>query len=150
MQTEIRIVAHGSQEYLEALDLRRRVLRWPLGLEYTDEQIAAEAAETHFLAYLDGVCVGSLTMAPQTSGIVKMRQVAVDGDHQGQGIGASLVAASEHWAVEHAHHRIELHARDTAVPFYERLSYGTVGEPFEEVGIPHRKMAKEIGGGGQG
>ena len=35
---------------------------------------------------------------------------------------------------------IALHARESAVPFYLALGYGLVGEPFEEVGIPHRKM----------
>lgn len=146
MQSEIRIVAHGSPEYLEALDLRRRVLRWPLGLEYTDEQIAAEAAEAHFLAFHGRSCVGSLTMARQSGDIVKMRQVAVDEQHQGQGVGASLVKASEHWAEENGYGRVELHARDTAVAFYDRLGYHVVGEPFEEVGIPHRKMVKKIAG----
>ena len=31
---------------------------------------------------------------------------------------------------------MSLHARQIAVPFYERLGYTIVGEPFEEVGIP--------------
>ena len=33
-----------------------------------------------------------------------------------------------------------LHARQTAVPFYERLGYETYGEPFVEVTIPHIAM----------
>jgi predicted GNAT family N-acyltransferase len=37
-----------------------------------------------------------------------------------------------------------LHARATAVPFYLRLGYTVVGEPFEEVGIPHRGMEKAL------
>ncbi|HVT12703.1 MAG TPA: GNAT family N-acetyltransferase [Fimbriimonadaceae bacterium] len=144
MDPVVRVVPHGSREYLEALDLRRRVLRWPLGLEYTEEQIAAESAETHFLAYLGERCVGSLTMAPRSEEVVKMRQVAVDGDFQSRGIGGSLVQASESWAQESGFERIELHARQSALPFYERLGYRTLGAPFEEVGIPHRKMVKEI------
>ena len=37
-----------------------------------------------------------------------------------------------------------LHARQVAVPFYERLGYSIVGEPFEEVSIPHFKMEKGL------
>jgi len=37
-----------------------------------------------------------------------------------------------------------LSARDTAIPFYERLKYNVEGEPFEEVTIPHRLMAKNL------
>ena len=37
-----------------------------------------------------------------------------------------------------------MHARDTAVPFYEKLGYLCCGEPFEEVGIAHIKMQKQL------
>lgn len=38
--------------------------------------------------------------------------------------------------------RIYLHAREYAVGFYEKLGYECFGEPFTEVGIPHRHMQK--------
>ena len=37
-----------------------------------------------------------------------------------------------------------LHAREAAVPFYERLGYLSEGEPFDEVGLPHRAMRKRL------
>jgi predicted GNAT family N-acyltransferase len=37
-----------------------------------------------------------------------------------------------------------LHAREAAVPFYLKLGYALAGEPFEEVGIPHRAMEKTL------
>jgi predicted GNAT family N-acyltransferase len=40
-----------------------------------------------------------------------------------------------------------LHARDTAVPFYEALGYEAFDDPFVEVAIPHRKMRKALAGG---
>ncbi|RYG29002.1 GNAT family N-acetyltransferase, partial [bacterium] len=70
----------------------------------------------------------------------KIRQVAVDPMEQGKGLGAALMRAIEPLCDE-----IYLHARDTAVPFYLRLGYQIVGEPFEEVGIPHRAMRKTTG-----
>lgn len=141
---DIRIVPHGSQGYLEALELRRRILRWPLGLEYSEEQIAAESPEFHFTATLDGAIVGCLSMAPQNCSVVKMRQVAVDVALQSQGIGAAMVAASEEWATSQNYSQIELHARDVAVAFYLKLGYRVVGDEFVEVGIPHRKMVKDL------
>jgi predicted GNAT family N-acyltransferase len=35
-----------------------------------------------------------------------------------------------------------MHARKTAVPFYERIGYQVAGEEFLEVGIPHYEMRK--------
>jgi predicted GNAT family N-acyltransferase len=54
------------------------------------------------------------------------------------------VEASERVAIERGALRMTLHARQTAVPFYERLGYRVVGEPFIEVGIPHRAMEKSL------
>jgi predicted GNAT family N-acyltransferase len=71
-----------------------------------------------------------------------MRQVAVAAAMQGKGVGARLVAASEDFAKEHGFQKITLHARETAVLFYERIGYQKIGERFEEVGIPHFKMEK--------
>lgn len=33
-----------------------------------------------------------------------------------------------------------LHSREGVVSFYGKLGFTVVGEPFEEVGIPHRRM----------
>ena len=39
---------------------------------------------------------------------------------------------------------MRLHAREAAIPFYVALGYATEGSPFEEVGLPHRTMAKAL------
>lgn len=141
---ETRVVAHDSPEYWQAIDLRRRILRWPLGLDFKDEDLAKEFSETHIVAVQDGRVIGCLVMVPQNCSVVKMRQVAVETELQGQGIGAAMVKCSEEWARESSYSQIELNARDTAVKFYVGLDYTIVGEPFVEVGIPHRKMVKSL------
>ncbi len=40
--------------------------------------------------------------------------------------------------------KITLHARKNAVPFYLALGYKIIGEEFEEVGLPHFEMEKNI------
>jgi predicted GNAT family N-acyltransferase len=37
-----------------------------------------------------------------------------------------------------------MHARQTAVGFYQKLGYSITGEPFEEVTIPHYIMEKAL------
>ena len=75
---------------------------------------------------------------------MKMRQVAVAANKQGFGVGRLLVEASEAKSKTMGALEIQLHARDTAVPFYLKLGYEIFDEPFVEVGIPHRKMKKSI------
>ena len=73
-----------------------------------------------------------------------MRQVAVTEARQGKGIGRAMVEFSERFARERGFFRITMNARETAVPFYEKLDYERSGERFEQKTIPHWKMQKEL------
>jgi predicted GNAT family N-acyltransferase len=139
-----RWIEHGSSEYGDVVQLRRRVLRLPLGLDFTEAQLAAELADHHLAAYDGDALVGCLLLTDRGDSVVQMRQVAVEPSRQGQGIGAQLVKASEEKARALKYARMILHARDTAVPFYEKLGYTCVGEPFIEVNIPHREMERSL------
>jgi N-acetylglutamate synthase-like GNAT family acetyltransferase len=145
MDVEIRELSHGSPEYQAEVALRLRVLREPLGLTFTGEQLATEAADVHLCAFCAGRLVGCLVLTPVAVGIVQMRQVAVEPSMQGQGVGTALVDASEQVARERGFIEMMMHARVTAVPFYERLGYSKRGHEFEEVTIPHWEMAKALG-----
>jgi predicted GNAT family N-acyltransferase len=142
---ELRWVPHLSPAYALCVALRRDVLRKPLGLEFTVDQLAAESGSLHLAAFDDGVLVGCLMLTPKKDGAIQMRQVAVRQDHQGKGLGAALVRESETVARYHSFKRMVLNARETAVPFYLKQGYKAVGKPFVEVGIPHRKMEKDLG-----
>ncbi len=141
---EVREAEFGSAEQLASIELRRRVLRWPLGLDFAAEQLAAEDFEFHLVGVLDSVVVACLVLTPLESGRIKMRQVAVEPELQGRGFGAELVRFSEVFARELGFSRMVLNARDTAVAFYLKLEYEIEGEPFVEVSIPHRRMVKGL------
>jgi predicted GNAT family N-acyltransferase len=138
-------VPFATPAFDELLALRYQILRKPLDMDYTAEQIAAEWDSTHLACYgADWRLLGCLTLLPVDEQALKMRQVAVADVAQGKGVGRLLVAASEEWARGHQYAKMVLHARETAVPFYLKLDYRTVGKRFEEVGIPHYKMEKEL------
>lgn len=124
--------------------LRREVLRKPLGLNYTPEELAAENADTLLAAFVDGHVVACLLLTPVDSHTAKMRQVAVAPERQGQGLGRRLVEFSEEWLRGRGFRHITLSARDTAIPFYLALGYACEGELFTRIGIPHRQMAKRL------
>lgn len=141
---DIRLIQHGSAEYEETVALRDAVLRRPLGLVFTPEVLGEESDQLHLACYRDGRLVGCLLLKPVDASIVKMRQVAVADDAQRLGVGTAMVEASERLARELGFRTMELNARLSAVPFYERLAYAPVGDMFEEVTIPHMKMAKDL------
>ncbi len=138
----VRLAPHASPDYQAAVALRRAVLRTPLGLDFTPDQLAAETADTHLVAFDGDTLVGAVVMTPYGNDTVKLRQMAVSPNTQGQGVGAALLKAFEAHAREAGLTGITLAARVTAQGFYERNGYAAEGGVFEEVTIPHIKMTK--------
>jgi predicted GNAT family N-acyltransferase len=137
-------IPFGSVWYALSVALRYDVLRKPLGLHFTAEQLSAEEKE-HHIAYLEnGEVLGILLLAPKENGVIKMRQVAVAEKMQGKGIGQLLVQFSESFAKKKGFVTMNLNARKTAVPFYLKMNYTQVGEEFTEVTIPHYRMVKQL------
>jgi predicted GNAT family N-acyltransferase len=138
----IREVEHRSPEYWATVALRDAVLRKPLGLVFSPDELEAEK-DSHHLAYFQhGSLAGCLVLRPVGSGDVQMRQVAVVPGLRGGGVGTALVNRSEELALALGYRRMILHARETAVRFYEKLGYRKIGDRFEEVTIPHWEMEK--------
>lgn len=138
----IEIVPHNSEAYQESVKLRDRILREPLGLEFSDEELAAEDVQTHVTASVDGVMIGVMILVPLDKRTFKMRQVAVDTNWQGKGIGTRLVSFAEEYAIKMGVCCIRLHARKEALKFYQELAYTQLGDEFTEIGIPHYLLEK--------
>lgn len=138
----IRPVAHGSAVFERVVTLREAVLRKPLGLAYRAEDLAAERDQFHLGAFIDEEPVASVILQWLPDNLAKMRQMAVAPALQRTGLGARLVRALEAEAQRRGVWCIVLHARESALGFYLRLGYEVQGEPFTEVGLPHRRMEK--------
>jgi GNAT superfamily N-acetyltransferase len=139
MEGEVREVEFGGPQYEAALALRKVILRDPLGIDWTEEDWRAEPGDRHFGLIEDGEVVACLSCRVTGEGI-KLRQMAVREDRQGGGLGRQLVEAVCDRLREEGVGRVHLHARETAVGFYERLRFARVGGRFTEVGLPHWKM----------
>ena len=137
-------IQHGSSEYWEAVSLRDQVLRKPLGLVFCTAELEAEADSHHLGCYEDRRLVGCLVLNPVDNQIFKMRQVAVVADCQGQGIGRQLVHYAEEFACSIGASQMVMHARETAVGFYQKLGYIQEGELFVEVTLPHYFLRKSL------
>ena len=140
----LKIIEHGSKEYRQMVDLRFQLLRKPLGLDYTAEDLEKEKEDILIGIFdedlLEGCCI--LTkIAPQT---VKLRQMAVSSGLQGKGIGRVLMTFAENVARDRGMRRMVMHARKSAVGFYEKLGYNICSDEFQEVTIPHYEMEKAL------
>ncbi|MBB3204510.1 hypothetical protein FHS27_000274 [Rhodopirellula rubra] len=133
-----------SPEYQSELELRHEVLRGPLGLKLTPEELDGEHAQMHFGVLENDELVATLVAQPQSSGVVQFRQMAVRTDQQRSGKGTELIKHCEEKIREQGFSEVQLDARQTCVPFYEKLGYQPVGDIFERITLKHQKMVKKL------
>lgn len=140
------IIKYGTPEYNEMLVLRKRILREPLGLIFTQEDL--EKDKDDFLLAIRSSdnqrIVACCILTPSSNKIGKLRQMAVDSTMQKSGLGTAMLAFAEYVATKEGFEKITLHARKVAVGFYKKYDYKIIGNEFTEVGIPHYEMEKYI------
>lgn len=135
-------IEHGSAEYQQMVQLRMEILRKPLGLSFTEEELAMEKNDILVGAFDEDVLIGCCLLTLQEPGCLKLRQMAVQKKSQGKGIGDSILRYAENIAKDKGFKKITMHARDTAIGFYEKFGYQVIGDEFEEVKVPHHVMEK--------
>ena len=133
-----------SELYEREIQLREEILRAPLGLKFSADDIDCEQAQLHFGMLNEDQLVACVVVAPLSGERAKIRQMAVREDQQRLGIGGMLMQNVETALLEKGFRHFELNARSVAVGFYEKLGYQKEGESFIEVSIPHFKMTKSI------
>ncbi|MBS1574126.1 MAG: GNAT family N-acetyltransferase [Bacteroidetes bacterium] len=140
----LKIIDHGTKEYQQMVKLREDILRKPLGLSFTPEELEEEKDNMLIAAFEDDRILGCCMLVEEEPGVVRMRQMAVLNDLQGKGIGRALMQFAENIARDHGYKSIMMHARKHAVGFYEKMGYKVKGGEFTEVTIPHLAMEKTL------
>ena len=143
-QLEFLTIRWGSDEYKQAIELRNRILRIPLGLKFSLADEQAEQDQLHFGAFRNETLIGSVSAVLLEKPAAKIRQMAVERECQSTGIGRFLMKRVEEELRQRGVKSVQLHARKSAVGFYHKLGYTVEGDEFLEVGIPHHLMTKRI------
>ena len=126
------------------VDLTNQILRKPLGLTFTNEELENEKNEILIAAFEEDEILGCCVLCPIENERFRLRQMAVKDDVQGKGIGASIMSFAETIAKDKGYKYMLMHARDSAIGFYEKFGYKVIGTPFVEVNLPHHIMEKEL------
>lgn len=137
-------IIYDSPEYEQMIQLRLDVLRKPLGLSFTLDELKKESDDILLGAFEEENLLGCCVLTPDNYSTIQLRQMAVQNKIQGKGVGGTLLRFAENVARDKGYTYMTMHARDTAISFYEQNGYEIDGEPFIEVTIPHYKMVKKI------
>ena len=141
---KVKEIEHGSPAYWHTVQLRDEILRKPLKMVFSDEQLQKEKDGWHLALYENDSLVACLILSPDGTKKVQMRQVAVQQLQQKKGYGKELLKAAEQFAMQKGFGLMFCHARKEAVPFYQKNGYLITKGPFLEIGIEHFEMEKAL------
>jgi ribosomal protein S18 acetylase RimI-like enzyme len=138
----------SAAEFAAYYRLRYEVLRQPWGQPEGSERADDDDAPTTVHAQLltpDGLVAGVGRLSPSGPGQAQVRYMAVAPAWQGRGAGRQLLDYLETQARQRGYAECVLHAREAAVPFYQRLGYAVVAPSHLLFGtIPHFLMRKDL------
>jgi N-acetylglutamate synthase-like GNAT family acetyltransferase len=137
-------IDHGSKEYQQMVTLRMDILRKPLGLGFTNEELAKEKDDILIGAFDEDKILACCLLTQIDNATIKLRQMAVHNNVQGKGIGASMMSFAETVARDKGYKKLMMHARNTAIGFYEKFDFKVNGGEFIEVNVPHHVMEKKL------
>jgi predicted GNAT family N-acyltransferase len=140
----IKVIEHGTSEYQEMVALRMEILRKPLGLTFSPEELEKEKKDLLIGAYEDDRLLACCILTPLSKTSYKLRQMAVHQKMQQLGIGAVMLQFADNLARDAGFNTIIINARSTAVGFYEKMGYTIHGSEFLEIGLPHLEMRKRL------
>lgn len=140
----IKQIDHGTEEYTQMVDLRNEVLRKPLGMQFKSEELSTEKNDILIGAFEEDKMLGCCLLTKIDKEVVRLRQMAVMNNLQGKGIGATMMNFAENVARDYGYKNMIMHARKTAIGFYEKLGYRVDGSEFDEITIPHYVMRKRL------
>lgn len=87
---------------------------------------------------------GTARLRTTGDGTGKPERVAVRKSYRGEGLGKRLMEHIESEAREQGCQRTLLHAQTHVIEFYRDLGYEVTSDEFEEAGISHVEMEKQL------
>lgn len=140
----LKVIDHGTNSYQQMVALRNQLLRQPLGLSFSPEELAREKDDILIASFDEDIMMGCCILSKIDEETLRLRQMAVSNFKQGRGIGESILYFTENIARDKGYRKIMMHARISAIGFYEKYGYEINSPEFVEVGIAHHIMQKYI------
>lgn len=131
-------------DYTPCIALRRQVFIDEQGIAEADEIDDLDPQAVHLLAEKAGQPVGTARILIDGA-LGKVGRICVVPEQRGIGLGAALVhAAIAYLRQQDGVTRAKLGAQDHAIGFYARLGFAPVGPIYDDAGIPHQDMIRDL------
>ena len=139
----VRIALPPDMDAVHAL--RRLVFIEEQGVDPEEEWDGLDDEAVHAVAIRDGVVVGTgRLLLDGDAAHVRIGRMAVQQELRRQGIGGLVLAALEKEAALRGASSALLHAQTYVKEFYALVGYKEFGDVFDEAGIEHIAMSKDL------
>lgn len=110
------------------------------------EELEFDGKDNEFLHFTlwDGEKIIACLRVNENGDLLHMGRFAVEKELRKNGYGKILMEKLTEYAKEKGYAGIELSAVETAVGFYEKQGFITIGDYYLETGVPHIYMKKEF------
>ncbi len=132
------------EEFLEMQAIRSLVFQEEQGVPPELEFDGLDKTAIHLLAYLDDRPVGTARVRYLNEQTAKIERLAVLSTARGLGIGKKLMQEAIKIAQQNQVQEIVIHAQEYVKGLHQQLEFKQIGEIFEEAGIPHVKMVRQL------
>ena len=134
-----------EDELAAALALREEVFCGEQGVTLEGDRDGLDPEALHLVAVGEaGDVAGTCRLLIDPGGTAKFGRLCVRAAARGTGVGAALLDAAEREARAGGARRIGMHAQTSALGLYRRAGFRPYGEPFDEEGIEHVGMEKDL------
>lgn len=137
----------GDGKLADAFEVRRSVFIEGQDVPESIEMDGNDEDAIHFVVVDGDQPVGTARLRIPEPETAKPERVAVIEEYREQGVGRRLMELIEAEGREQGCARAVLHAQTHVIDFYEKLGYEVTSEEFEEAGIPHVEMEKQLRAG---
>jgi predicted GNAT family N-acyltransferase len=139
-------VRRAAPDELEGvLALRHEVFCVEQGVPLDMERDEHDLRALHLVAVSDRRIVGTCRLlGGLNQDTWRLGRMAVARDWRGRGVGEAMLGRAHAEAARAGARRVVLAAQRAVEGFYSRLGYVPWGEPFEEAGIEHIAMSREL------
>ncbi|NEO69064.1 GNAT family N-acetyltransferase [Moorena sp. SIO3H5] len=142
---ELTIKVVGYTERLSEIKLIRvQVFQIEQGVAAELEFDGKDEIAKHLLAYWNNQPVGTSRVRSIDDNTAKIERLAVLSNARGKGIGKQLMIKALELAEQAGIKVVVVHAQEYVKGLYQKLGFEVVGDSFEEAGIVHVKMVKQL------
>ena len=137
-------ITDDQKYYNQCLEIRKEVFVEEQNVPLEMEVDEFEKEAVNILLILDERPIGTVRYRDVGEGLIKVERMAVRKIARGLHLGQTLMNFVHIHAEENGYTRAKLGAQVHAIKFYEKLGYHVASDEFDDAGIPHKYMEKEL------